>query len=253
MSAYYAAVIDGATPKTSFRYPNGETPGARAARLLSAALKDLPQNADAYTAFNRLNATLTQSGVEAANRPTASMVIFSRCRREVWMVGDCQYALLTISPKGVTTLQTYDNPKRIDNVLSQWRSNILHSLLSRGICSFEEAVHNDLGRKIIQPFITRQVRYQNLPAEHPLAYGVLDGEPIPHRFIRCHAIGPEVRQIILATDGYPKLCTTLQETEDELNRLLQLDPLCIDSLAGTKGIKPGNISYDDRTYLRLEL
>jgi len=27
VNAFYAAVIDGATPKTAFRYPGGETPG----------------------------------------------------------------------------------------------------------------------------------------------------------------------------------------------------------------------------------
>lgn len=252
VTPYYAAVIDGATPKTTFHYPNGETPGARAARLLTVAVENLPTNIDAYTAFGLLNATLTQPEVEAANRPTASIVIFSRSRNEIWMMGDCQFALLSQGKNGETDLQHFDNPKRIDKILSQWRSDILHSLLNRAICSSEEIASNDMGRKIIQPFITQQVRYQNLPTEHPLAYGVLDGTDVPRRFIQCFPVQPEVKQIILATDGYPKLFGSLQETEEELKRLLKIDPLCIGPLLGTKGVKEGNISYDDRSYLRIE-
>lgn len=251
VTPYYAAVIDGATPKTSFRYPNGETPGARAARLLVSAIEQLPQQADAFSAIAQLSATLHQEDVTAANRPTASIVIYSNYRREIWMVGDCQYALL--SSQSEKRFRTFGNPKRIDAILSRWRGDIIRSLLSRSVCQQEDIVIHDPGRDIIQPFITRQVRFQNLAEEHPLAYGALDGEKVPQRFILCQPVESEVEQIILASDGYPKLFGTLQETEDELQRLLSIDPLCIGPLAGTKGVKPGNISYDDRTYLRLNL
>lgn len=253
VTPYYAAVIDGATPKTKFRYPNEETPGARAARQLTKAVESLPTDIDAYSAFCLLNATLTQPEVEAANRPTASIAIFSKSRNEIWMMGDCQFALLSQGTNGGMEMQCYNNPKRIDKILSQWRSDILHSLLSRGVCNCEEITSNDPGRKIIQPFITQQVRYQNLLSEHPLAYGVLDGTNVPRRFIRQFPVQPEVKQIILATDGYPRLFGTLQESEDELMRLLKVDPLCIGSLLGTKGVKLGNNSYDDRSYLKIEL
>lgn len=253
VTTYYAAVIDGATPKTTFRYPDGETPGHRAARLLAEAVQQLPPEADAHCAIAMLNRILHEPAVEAANRPTASMVIFSVMRREIWMVGDCLYACVEDDEIDNGALHVSDNSKRIDKILSQWRGDILRSLLSRGVCSEEDIVRNDPGRAIIQPFITRQVRYQNTIAEHPLAYGVMDGEDIPMRFIICRSIPIETKQLILATDGYPTLYPTLAETENELQRLLKIDPLCIGPLAGTKGIKPGNCSYDDRTYLRLEL
>lgn len=281
VTPYYAAVIDGATPKTEFRYPNGETPGHRAARLLANAVKQLPPDAEASSAIAMLNSTLHEENLEAANRPTASIVIFAALRREIWMVGDCLHAWVEedevcnsashnckelreidnsashiceeVLQMGSKTLHTCKNPKQIDNILSQWRGDIIRSLLSRGVCREEDIVRNDPGRNIIQPQITRQVRYQNMDAAHPLAFGVLDGETIPSRFIICHPIPEKAKQLILATDGYPTLLPTLDETETELKRLLENDPLCIGPLAGTKGVKPGNISYDDRTYLRLEL
>ena len=112
---------------------------------------------------------------------------------------------------------------------------------------------DDPGRRIIQPFITQQVRYQNLDASHPLAYGVLDGTRVPDRFIEVHLLPDDADQLILASDGYPELLPTLDETEATLQRLLAADPLCIGPLLGTKGLRPGNLSYDDRTYLRIQL
>ena len=42
---------------------------------------------------------------------------------------------------------------------------------------------------------------------------------------------------------------TLEETENHLFMLLERDPLCIHDLRGTKGVRPGNQSFDDRSYI----
>jgi len=39
-------------------------------------------------------------------------------------------------------------------------------------------------------------------------------------------------------------------SEELLARLLAEDPLCIGPLKGTKGVALGNVSFDDRAYLR---
>lgn len=253
VTAYYAAVIDGATPKTAFRYSNGETPGKQASRLLGNAILDLNPMLEVQSAIAQLNRVLYRPDVVAANRPTASIVIYSKYRNEIWMVGDCQFGIICKDTDQTSKLQTFTNPKRIDRILAEWRRDIDKSIIDRGLHTQVEIANNDPGRRIIQPFITQQVRYQNIETEHPLAYGVMDGETIPSRFVRCFQLDSNVEQIILATDGYPVLFPTLQETEDELSRLLSLDPLCLGPLLGTKGVRPGNSSYDDRTYLRLKL
>lgn len=46
---------------------------------------------------------------------------------------------------------------------------------------------------------------------------------------------------------------TWRETEDELQRLLREDPLCIHENAATKCLMEGQVSFDDRTYLALEV
>lgn len=56
-------------------------------------------------------------------------------------------------------------------------------------------------------------------------------------------------RIILASDGYPALFETLEETEKYLFQLLDKDPLCIHELRGTKRLINGNKSFDDRNYI----
>lgn len=247
VTAFYAAVIDGATAKSAFRYPGGMTPGQVAVQRLTAAIKELSPEVTAQEATRRLSSALHQEGVRPCDRPIASAIIYSAQRHEIWMLGDCQYA--TIHDDG--TLRCFTNEKRIDHLLASWRRDIIQSYLSRGIMTEAEILARDPGRRIIQPHITRQVRYQNLASPHPLAYCMLDGEPIPEHFIRIDALDPSVKEIILASDGYPKLLPTLEETERRLQALLAEDPLCLGPLLGTKGIRPGAESYDDRSFLKL--
>ena len=57
----------------------------------------------------------------------------------------------------------------------------------------------------------------------------------------------------MATDGYPRLFDSLESTEKYLQMALEVDPMCIGILQGTKGISEGNVSYDDRTYLSFKV
>lgn len=58
---------------------------------------------------------------------------------------------------------------------------------------------------------------------------------------------------MLASDGYPKLMPTLNESEAELQRLLEEDPLCIYENIATKGLNEGQTSFDDRSYIRFRI
>lgn len=250
VNAYYAAVIDGATPKTSFRFAGGETPGHRAAQLIADAITSLPPAADAPEAVALISASM-RDGVDfeqlqASNRPIASVAIYSAARNEVWMIGDCQLFLPELN-------EAYCENKVIDRLLSEWRRDIDRSMLSRGLLTEDEIREKDPGRAIIQHFITQQVRYQNRKDGHRLAYVMLDGSSIDQQQIRVFPIPRGCHRLVLATDGYPKLFGTLEQTERHLAQLLQEDPLCIGPLLGTKGISPGNNSFDDRSYLSIEL
>ncbi len=248
ISPDYIAVFDGATPKTAFRFPDGRTPGQVASATLAEALLSLDATITAYEAVEKLTNSLhlALNGHSAE----ASGVIYSRNRREIWRLGDCPFAL--IDHQG--NLIEYRTEKRIDTLLSDWRAGIVRSYLDRGLMSPDEILANDPGRKIIQPFITRQVKYQNiLDDKEELGFGVFDGSPVPVRYIEVYPIDNDIEHIILASDGYPVLLSTLEESENALQQLLHDDPMCIGALRGTKGIRPGNSSFDDRTYIRFSL
>lgn len=243
----FVAVIDGATPKTSFRFPDNETPGHYAARIIASTIKGLPYDLDAYTCTRVLNEAL-HTDLPPSDRPIASVVIYSVHRKEVWQIGDCQWA--SVNADG--GLSVHRNDKLIDRQLSRWRSMMLQSMLQREVLSANEVMTLDPARKIIQPFITRQVRYQNTTG-NPLSFGVIDGTTTPGEHIHIYNNVGDAKELILASDGYPTIAPTLSECEHLLAEVLKNDPLCIYTNPQTKGIKSGNTSFDDRTLIRIDI
>ena len=82
----------------------------------------------------------------------------------------------------------------------------------------------------------------------PFGYDVIDGGNIVPDNVTVYAVQKD-DCVVMASDGYPKLFDTLEDTEAYLLKALAEDPTCIGALRGTKGIQPGHQSYDDRTYV----
>lgn len=62
----------------------------------------------------------------------------------------------------------------------------------------------------------------------------------------CRKIPENTKRIILATDGYPLLKPSLEESEEHLANLLKRDPLLFREFKPTKGLIKGHASFDDR-------
>ena len=58
---------------------------------------------------------------------------------------------------------------------------------------------------------------------------------------------------MLASDGYPTLLPTLHESEKALAQHLTDDPQNITDFIATKGLVDGNVSFDDRAYIKLTI
>jgi glycerophosphoryl diester phosphodiesterase len=58
------------------------------------------------------------------------------------------------------------------------------------------------------------------------------------------------QDVVLASDGYPVLGDDLAATEKILNDCLMADPLMIDRYPQIKGLMKGQVSFDDRAYVR---
>ena len=89
-------------------------------------------------------------------------------------------------------------------------------------------------------------------------YAVIDGFPVYMEGVKVVSLvsvleaSPDVHghEIVLASDGYPFLKSTLADSEAELAHLIATDPQCIHDFIATKGLVVGNLSFDDRTYVR---
>lgn len=244
----FVAVIDGATAKGQLLW-NGHTSGFRAAQIIENVLHKLAARAtiydftesateairNYYNSFNRTSIVAKKN----EERLTASVVVFSRQRREIWMIGDCIFRINGIN---------YRNDKLVDKHLARIRSEVDLFLLRNGHTTYS-LQQNDIGRAFISNALHDLQYFGNADESCEYSYAVIDGFKTDMSKTICMSV-PEHSEIVLASDGYPELFGSLTETEEYLQRMLQADPLCISENKQTKGLMKGNDSYDDRTYVR---
>ena len=252
----FIAVIDGSTSKTPTHLNPDMKNGRYAMMLISeyireelkadASVDDFCQGVTAYI-YNKVYEKL---GVEERlkehpeERLTASAILYSRTKNEVWMVGDCQ---------AIIDGKLYENSKPYEEKIARERVE----LIEQGLSPAE-------ARKQIEPLLIKAMlsgQNQN--------YTVIDGFPIYRKGVKVVALktkpvssGIETyfqeqtkpvsspNEVVLASDGYPFLKPTLAASEAALAEQIANDPQNIRSFIATKGIVEGNKSFDDRTYIR---
>lgn len=106
VTADFIAVIDGSTSKSPLRHSMWRSNGRYAMQLISRYISRMPKNItcqeflSGVTACIRKHYKKTQMSRLAEHpedRLTASVLVYSRLSREIWMVGDCQ---CLVSPLG---------------------------------------------------------------------------------------------------------------------------------------------------------
>ena len=237
----FVAVIDGSTSKTPTRL-NPEMKNGRYAMVLISEYIRQELKAEASVdefcqgitscIYNNVYEPLSVAERLAQHpeeRLTASAIFYSRTRREVWMVGDCQ---------AIIGGKLYENGKPYEMEIAEKRV----SLIKDGMSPVE-------ARKQIEPLLVEAM----LSGQNK-TYAVIDGFPIYRKGIKVVCLdGNRSSEIVLASDGYPFLKPTLAESEEALAMQLANDPQNIDTFVATKGIVEGNKSFDDRTYVRFML
>ena len=255
----FIAVIDGSTSKTP-KHLNPDMKNGRYAMMLiseyireelkaDASVDDFCQGVTAYI-YNKVYEKL---GVEERlkehpeERLTASAILYSRTRNEVWMVGDCQ---------AIIDGKLYENGKPYEQEIARKRVE----LIEQGLSPAE-------ARKQIEPLlIGAMLSGQNQ------TYTVIDGFPIYLEGVKVVALKMKpvsssietyfqeqtkpvssLNEVVLASDGYPFLKPTLLASEAALAEQIANDPQNIHSFIATKGIVEGNKSFDDRTYIRFSV
>ena len=261
----FIAVIDGSTSKTP-KHLNPDMKNGRYAMMLiseyireelkaDASVDDFCQGVTAYI-YNKVYEKL---GVEERlkehpeERLTASAILYSRTRNEVWMVGDCQ---------AIIAGKLYENGKPYEEKIARKRVE----LIEQGLLPAE-------ARKQIEPLLIKAM----LSGQNQ-TYTVIDGFPIYREGVKVVSVSDSCSvqdsvpasdsvpcsdfasasdtipssssEIVLASDGYPFLKPTLAASEAALAEQIANDPQNIHSFIATKGIVEGNKSFDDRTYIR---
>lgn len=261
----FIAVIDGSTSKTP-KHLNPDMKNGRYAMMLiseyireelkaDASVDDFCQGVTAYI-YNKVYEKL---GVEERlkkhpeERLTASAILYSRTRNEVWMVGDCQ---------AIIAGKLYENGKSYEQEIARKRVE----LIEQGLSPAE-------ARKQIEPLLIEAM----LSGQNQ-TYTVIDGFPVYREGVKVVSVSDSSSvqdsvpasdsvpcsdsasasdtipssssEIVLASDGYPFLKPTLAASEAALAEQIANDPQNIHSFIATKGIVEGNKSFDDRTYIR---
>lgn len=267
----FIAVIDGSTSKTP-KHLNPDMKNGRYAMMLiseyiqeelkaDVSVDEFCQGVTAYI-YNKVYEKL---GVEERlkerpeERLTASAILYSRTRNEVWMVGDCQ---------AIIDGKLYENGKPYEEKIARKRVE----LIEQGLSPAE-------ARKQIEPLLIKAM----LSGQNQ-TYTVIDGFPIYREGVKVVSVSDSSSvqgsvsssdsssvqdpvscsgsasasdtipssssEIVLASDGYPFLKPTLAASEAALAEQIANDPQNIRSFIATKGIVEGNKSFDDRTYIR---
>ena len=264
----FIAVIDGSTSKTP-KHLNPDMKNGRYAMMLiseyireeleaDASVDDFCQGVTAYI-YNKVYEKL---GVEERlkehpeERLTASAILYSRTRNEVWMVGDCQ---------AIIDGKLYENGKPYEEKIARKRVE----LIEQGLSPAE-------ARKQIEPLLIEAM----LSGQNQ-TYTVIDGFPIYREGVKVVSVSDSCSvqdsvpasdsvpcsdsvsasgtifvsssEIVLASDGYPFLEPTLAASEAALAEQIANDPQNIHSFIATKGIVEGNKSFDDRIYIRFSV
>lgn len=248
----FIAVIDGVTSKTNNRW-NGKTNGQVAIEIISSTLgQSMPDSSarqivDSLTLaikeFYKEHDILEIVKLDPKQRLSATVVIFSIVRQEIWLVGDCQYLLGN---------ERVSNPIKGDQILANVRALFIELELLSGIKP-EQIRRKDTGREFILPLIEKQYMFQNNPTASEFWYPAIDGFPVPDEGIAIKVIPTGMDSIVLATDGYPFLHATLKESEAALKQVLESDPLLKQIYKSTKGLVENNVSFDDRAFVKVKL
>lgn len=247
------AVIDGVTYKGDheFVFAGEPVPGGRFAALVVAdalGRVDPAVGAREVVSFctRELDVALEGQapGLVGHQRPSCVLAAFNRVRQEVLWVGDPH-----VRVEYQNRLFVPDTSLLVDSVSSAVRAEVLEAYDAAGVSYLPD---QDPGREAIAELLRVQFWLANTTG--PFGYGVVNGTVVPDVHIGVHEASSSDR-IVLASDGYPTVSIggvcDFDRLEAHLASALARDPMCRWELASTKGLRPGAVSFDDRSYLEV--
>lgn len=219
----FIAVIDGVSSQSEFRYNNKKL-GKIICDILLEAIPKLDTKLDCYQSIDFLNNYILdfykKHGIfekiynDAANQPSASVIMYSKKANQIWLIGDC---------------------------MALYGDTIVENKL-------------DIAKKFVQNLSKRQPYIRNKIYNSKYDYAVIDGFNKPNKkLIKCIDLQKDIKEVAFCSDGYRKPFHTLEESEKYLRHIRKVDPLCYKEFAYERGFYKNQESYDDRAYIRFEI
>ncbi|MGI9603962.1 MAG: hypothetical protein ACR2QE_18920 [Acidimicrobiales bacterium] len=244
----FAAVIDGASDATGAMFA-GKTGGRFGAEIVATAIAELSAADDARQFVDAISSALAAAVAATVGElgddtrwPAAVVACASAHRREVWRVGDCNVVIGDDEHAG---------GKRIDAATYSFRAATNAALLAKGV-PLSELVEDDPGARAMRPLVDNQQHLANTVG--PWGFGCVNGQRVPDEYLEVLSVPSGPTEIIITSDGYPDVRSTLRASEARLFELVDQDPASIGELWPIgKSTKPGANAPDDRAYLRFIL
>lgn len=242
VSKDFVAVIDGSTSKTAKRINPDMSNGRYAMTVIADYISHMPADTSLDSFCEGITARIhslypfdgSLEREHPEERLCAVAVIYSNYRKEIWMIGDCQCMI---------DGQAFNNGKPTEKIVAGKRAAMFGQMETEHPDMIDNGhIVHDYARDAILPELVGYMKGENK------TYAVIDGFPIYKDGIK--EIACNGRSVVLASDGYPFLCPTLAKSEKKLAKQIADDPFNINTFKATKGLMKGNVSFDDRAYIR---
>ena len=249
----FIAVIDGVSSQSQIRFKDKKL-GKIICDILLEAIPKLDEKFNCFQAIDFLNEYILkyykEQGLfdklsdDAANQPSASVIIYSKHYNQIWLIGDCMALYGEI---------ILENPLKIDELYSSIRKMTIEYLLDTGYTE-EQLLEDDIAKKFVQNLSKRQPYIRNKIFNSEYDFVVIDGFNKPDKnLVKCIDVPNDIKEIVFTSDGYRKPFPTLKESEEYIQYIKKVDPLCYKKFSYERGFYKNQESYDDRAYIRFEI
>ena len=242
----YVAVFD-ALQARGWRAWDKLPAGVFARTVMVSTLESLPGDMDAKGVIRALQEALqerTQRCIEEMEDdqiyayPQSRALIYSIAKREIWRLGD--------SPFCIDGKLNYQRSEGYEKAAEK-RAEVLELFLANPLSDMKDLINTDYGRSSAMDIIIEEEQrvdgVQTLSGRPDVDIDVLLDN------VEVFAVEPGA-ELILASDGYPRILATLQESEQWLEDERARDPLFVRDYKALQGAKDEEAGYDDRSYVR---
>nr|WP_321462737.1 hypothetical protein [uncultured Cohaesibacter sp.] len=166
--------------------------------------------------------------------------LYSEHFGEIWRVGDCKFR-----NNGLENAVFWES----EEICARARALKLNALLQTGLDVDAIMARADYDH-LIDDLLVDEASFLNRP-DNPLSFGAINGQQVPECYLE--RFPARAGRLVITSDGYPKVFASLDQCEQELARLLVIDPLCIAENLQCKGLGPDRLSFDDRSLISADI